>query len=54
MLQSLVLTAAIILTVISVLQWVVFIFDFHQKAKAKMGLAPTILAIFAWVIYSHL
>jgi hypothetical protein len=54
MLQALLLTAAIILTVIAVLQWVVFIFDFHQKVKSRIGLTPTIVAINLWVIYYHL
>ena len=60
MLQALVLTAAIICTVLAALQWFVFILDVqdavnrYKKGKKYFGLGYTLPAIFLWVIYYHL
>jgi len=54
MLQALVLTAAILMTIWSLLGWFVFLFDWHQKLRSKLNLTPTIVAINLWVIYYHL
>jgi hypothetical protein len=60
MLQALVLTAAIIATVLAALQWFVFLLDLqnsvsrYKKGKKYFGLGYTLPAIFLWVIYFHL
>lgn len=56
MLQALVLTAAIICTVLAALQWFVFLVDtvYDDFRNSSPTLTWTIPAIFLWVIYCHL
>lgn len=56
MLQALVLTAAIICTVLSVLQWLVFLVELADARTKNVTIKFnfTIPSIFLWVIYCHL
>ena len=54
MLQSLVLTAAILMTIWSLMGWFVYVVDWHQRIPSRMNIFPTALTIMLWVIYYHL